>query len=156
MFDGQLHQQSLRTRQRSEAIKLEAAFRTSLVRGEFSIIDSRNAPTLSQFEQRLLTHLEANVAPRTYGFYKQNLSVLNRFAPLATARLHKIDASLIEKFIQFRRKGVTTKKGATPKTVTPVTVNHSLRVLRRALHVAHDWKLIRSVPQIKLLPGENE
>ena len=32
----------------------------------------------------------------------------------------------------------------------------SLRTLRRVLHIARDWKLIRDVPKIKMLPGENE
>jgi len=27
-------------------------------------------------------------------------------------------------------------------------------VLRRALHVALEWKVIRSVPKVRLLPGE--
>lgn len=146
MFDGQLHQQSLRTRQRSEAIKLEAAFRTALIRGEFGIMDSRRAPTLVEFEQRLLPHWEANTQPRTAGFYKQNLTALLRFPALALSRLHKIDQSLIEKYVQFRLKD----------KVTPVTVNHALRTLRRVLHIARDWKIIRDVPRIKLLPGENE
>jgi integrase len=72
--------------------------------------------------------------------------VLNRFGPLASSRLHKLDASLIERFIQFRLK----------EDVQPVTVNHSLRTLRRVLHIARDWKLIRDVPRIKMLPGEHE
>lgn len=146
MFDGRLYQRSLRTRVRATALKLESAFRNSLVQGNFGIIDGKHSPTLSQFEQRLLAHLRANVAPRTFGFYKQNLAVLNRFSPLATTRLHKIDQSLIERFIQFRLKD----------ELTPTTVNHSLRTLRRALILARDWKLIRDVPRIKLLPGEHE
>jgi integrase len=148
MLDGKLYQQSLRTKNKTEATKLEAVFRSSLVRGEFGIIDGKQSPTLAQFEQRLLPHLKANVAPRTYGFYKQNLAALNRFGPLASARLHKIDQSLIERFIQFRLKD--------GNSLTPTTVNHSLRTLRRALILARDWKLVRDVPRIKLLPGEHE
>jgi integrase len=36
----------------------------------------------------------------------------------------------------------------------PATVNNSLRTLRRALHLAKDWKLIAQVPKISMLPGE--
>jgi site-specific recombinase XerD len=146
MFDGVLYQKSLRTKSKAEAVKLEAVFRSSLIKGEFGIIDASRTPTLSEFEQRLLAHLKANVAARTHGFYKQNLAVLSRFGPLASSRIHKIDASLIERFIQFRLK----------EKVKPVTVNHSLRTLRRVLHIARDWKLIREAPRIKLLPGEHE
>jgi integrase len=67
-----------------------------------------------------------------------------------SARLHAIDSSLVEQFVQHRLK---PRKG---KTLTPVTVNHSLRTLRRILHVAKEWKLVREVPKIKLLPGEHQ
>jgi integrase len=146
MFDGGLYQQSLRTRNKDTTTKLEAAFRTSLIKGEFGIVDSRRAPTLAQFEDRLLPHLKATVAPRRYGFYKQNIAALKRFAPLASSRLGNIDSSLIEKFIQFRIK----------EKVAPLAVNHSLRTIRPALHIAKEWKMIRDVPLIKMLPGDRE
>jgi hypothetical protein len=141
-----LYQRSLRTRNKAEAAQLEAVFKSSLVKKEFGFIESRLAPTLEQFEERLLPHLRANNAVRTYGFYKENLAVLKRFKPLASYKLSGIDAALIENFIQWRLK----------ENVSLVTVNHSLRTLRRALYLAKKWKLIRDVPVINLLPGEHE
>jgi integrase len=152
MLDGKLYQKSLRTHNRSEAIKLESVFRSGLIRHEFGILDAAKAPTLEQFEPQLLAHLKANTAPRTYLFYKQNVAALKKFLPLAETRLHKIDQPMIESFIQFRLKPDGKKK----RKLTPVTVNHSLRTLRRILHLAQDWKLIREVPKIKMLPGEHE
>jgi integrase len=149
MFEGVLYQRSLHTRRKDEAIKLEGAFRTALIKGEFGIIDGSQAPTLAQFETRLLPHLKANVAPRTYDFYKHYLNALKKFPAMAVCRLHKIDQSLIEKFIQYR-----LKQDGVGRSV--MTVNHSLRTLRRALILARDWKLVREVPKIKLLPGEHE
>lgn len=146
MHDSTLYQRSLHTGNRTQALKYEAIFRSSLVKGDFGIIDAAKCPTLSDFEPRLLSHLKANVAPRTYEFYKQHLSILTGFAQIALSRLHRIDAALIEKFIQHRLKD----------KVAPVTVNHSLRTLRRTLYVARDWNLIRNVPRIKLLPGEKQ
>ena len=146
MFSGVLYQRSLRTHSKTEAAQLESVFRSSLVKGEFGIVESRRAPTLEKFEERLLPHLKANTAPRTYEFYKQNLSVLKRFVPLAQCKLGGIDSALVENFIQWRMK----------EKVAAVTVNHSLRTLRRALHIAKQWRLIRDVPAIKLLPGEHE
>ena len=146
MFNSVLYQRSLRTRNKAEAAQLEAVFRSSLVKGEFGIVESRKAPTLEKFEERLLAHLKANTAERTFGFYKQNLSVLKRFVPLASTKLGSVDSALIENFTQWRLK----------EKVAPVTVNHSLRTLRRALHIAKQWRLIRDVPAIHLLPGEHE
>ena len=145
-FGGTLYQKSLHTKNRQEAANLESVFRSSLVRGEFGIIDGSQSPTLAEFEVRLLPHLKSNVSPRTYKFYRENLSVLKRFEPLAKARLSKIDQSLIERFVQWRLQ----------EKVVAVTVNHSLRTLRRALMLAREWKLIRDVPRMKMLPGEHE
>jgi hypothetical protein len=146
MFNNVLFQRSLRTRKKTEAAQLEAVFRSSLVKGEFGIVESRSAPTLEKFQERLLPHLKANTAERTFEFYKQNLSVLMRYVPMASCKLGSIDSALIENFIQWRLK----------EKVATVTVNHSLRTLRRALHIAKDWRLIRDVPTITLLPGEHE
>jgi integrase len=146
MFNGTLHQRSLRTHSKAEAAQLEAVFRSSLVKGEFGIVESRNAPTLEKFKERLLANMKANTAERTYGYYKQNLSVLLRYVPLGSCKLGSIDSALIENFIQWRLK----------EKVATVTVNHSLRTLRRAMHIAKHWRLIRDVPEISLLPGEHE
>ena len=146
MHAGKLYQKTLRTTSRTQAEKFEAIIRSELLKGEFGILDAAKTPTLMEFEARLLLHLKAHTAPRTYGFYKQHLNVLNDFGQLSLARLHRIDNALIEKFIQHRLRA----------KVAPVTVNHSLRTLRRALYLARDWNLIRNVPRIKLLPGEKQ
>ena len=146
MVEGKLYQKTLRTRDRNIAIKREALIRTEVLKGEFGVIAAAKSPTLAQFEVRLLPHWKANVEPSTAGFYGQNLAVLNRYTPLAFSRLHKIDAPMIEGFIQWRLK----------QKVTPATVNHSLRTLRRVLYIARDWKLIREVPKVKTLSGENQ
>jgi len=146
MHEGVMHWKSLRTSSHALAVKRESIIRAELLKGEFGILDASKTPTLEQFETRLLPHWKANCAPRTYGFYKQNLKVLTGFGSLALTRLHRIDAATVEKFIQWRIKD----------GVTPVTINHSLRTLRRVLYIARDWKLIRDVPRIKMLPGEHQ
>ena len=125
-FDNTLYQKSLHTSNKIKAQKLESAFRWSLLQGEYGIIDGAQAPTLKEFEARLLPHLKENCAPRTYGFYRENLQALNNFETLAKSKLSKIDPSLIEKFIQWRLKPDGKARAA-------ITVNHSLRTLRRCL-----------------------
>jgi integrase len=148
MFQGTLYQRSLHTRRRDEAIKFEGAFRTSLVKGELGLPNGSRVPTLPEFEQQLLPHLSKNVAPRTFQFYTHYLNALKNFPPMGGCQMHRIDEALIEKFIQFRLK----QDGGR----SVMTVNHSLRTLRRALILARKWKVIRDVPEIKLLPGEHE
>ena len=146
MYQGRLYQKSLKTSNKNTALNLEATFRTNLVKGEFGVTDAAQSPTLSEFETRLFKHLKSNVAPRTYEFYQFFFSVLTDFSPLAKSKLTQIDPALIEDFVQHRLKD----------EVAVITVNHSLRTLRRALHLAKEWKLIRDVPTVKLLPGENQ
>src|SRR5882757_9783915 len=66
---------------------------------------------------------------------------------MARATLDAIDEALIEKYVQERRK-----------QVAPATVNRQLatlrRALRRALRLAHEWKVIDRLPKIRLLQGE--
>jgi integrase len=151
MHHGKLYQKSLHTANRNEALKLEAAFRTALVRGEFGIIDGQQSPTLKEFKDRLLQHLKVHTAPRTYTFYKENLSTLIKFEPLANSKLGRIDASLIDRFVQWR-----LKRDGKGRKRSVVTVNHSLRTLRRTLILAREWKLIHESPKVKLLVGENQ
>src|SRR5579872_6477127 len=145
--DGKLYQKSLKTRKRSEAIKHESAFRIAIVRGEFDILDTGGTPTLEGFRKRLFAHLKATVRERTYQWYEDYFNTLTRFNDLAKTRLNRIDTPLIEQFIQWRLNGKDKPQ--------IITVNHSLRTLRRALHQAEEWKLIRRAPKIKLLRGEN-
>ena len=67
------------------------------------------------------------------------------FPAMASCPLDRINAALVEDFIQHRRK-----------TVSTVTVNHNLRTLRRMLHLAQDWEVIARAPKFKLLTGENQ
>jgi integrase len=146
MHGGRFFWKSLRTGNRNLAAQRESIIRSELLRGEFGILDTARTPTLMQFETRLVEHWKASTAPRTFGFYRQNFKVLTKFGFLALAKLHTIDAALIEKFTQARLRD----------EVTPVTINHSLRTLRRILHLAAEWRLIAKPPKVKMLPGENQ
>jgi len=73
----------------------------------------------------------------------QKLSRLPAFAPIAGARLDRIDEGVIERYVVTRRA-----------TVCPATVNRELATLRRMLRLAHEWKEIQRVPRIRLLSGE--
>jgi len=44
MFEGQLYQKSLHTRNRDTAIKLESMIRTELIKGEFGILNTAKTP----------------------------------------------------------------------------------------------------------------
>lgn len=70
--------------------------------------------------------------------------VLN-FEPMREARIDRIDEALIERYVVWRRQQVSI-----------TTTNRELATLRRLLHLANEWKMIRSVPRVRLLTGERQ
>jgi hypothetical protein len=134
-FKIRLCQKSLHTKRGSEAEHLEAVFRASIVREEFGISDFSKAPTLRGFEERLFPHFKAHVFPRTYVFYQEAWKPLLRYTPLGDEQLHRIQPATIDGFVQWR----LSHKGVNGNSVARITVNHSLRTLRRALHLAKEW-----------------
>jgi integrase len=145
VFHGQRIQESSKHSNKRVAETMEAAHKTSLAKGEVGIRDRKPAPTLRDFAPRFRAAIETRCAekPRTVAFYKEKLSRLLEYDPLASAKLDEIDESLIESYVQYRRK-----------KVSPATVNRQLATLRRLLRMAHEWKVITTVPRIRLLPGE--
>jgi integrase len=83
--------------------------------------------------------------PETIRFYKGKLGRLVDFEPLASQRLDRIGSAEIDAYVQHRSK-----------QVSPTTVNRELATLRRLLHIAVEWKLILSVPKVRMLKGEKE
>jgi integrase len=145
VWHGEVLQRSTKCRNKTKARDVESAIRNALATGEVGILDRTNTPTLVNFGPRFEQHLKAHVATRTARFYKDSFASLTKFAPMATTRLHLIDTNLIERFKQARLKDVM-----------PGTVNNDLRTLRRALHLAAEWKMITRSPKITLLPGERQ
>lgn len=145
------------TRQGSKntAKELEADYRTKLARDEAGFRDVREIPTLKGFEQRFNEAIEARCPKNTAKFYRGHLASILAYPPIGNARIDRIDEALIEKFIHFRRKQIAhPERKSSTNVVTPATVNRALAVLRRALRLAQEWKVIARVPRIKMLPGE--
>jgi integrase len=100
---------------------------------------------LKQFSERFMQAVSVRCAekPRTIEFYQEKLNRLLEYPALANAALDAIDEALIERYVQVRRK-----------QVAPATVNRQLATLRRALRLAHEWRVIDRLPKIHLLQGE--
>jgi integrase len=144
--NGETIQRSTGCRKFSDAKEIEYAWRTALAKGEAGIFDHKNAPTLREFQERFFAYLPARVKPRTLAFYKDYWKPLMAFEAIASAQLHRIEPVLIDRFVQHRLA----------QSVAVMTVNHSLRTLRHAMHLAVEWHLLQKVPKIRLLDGENQ
>lgn len=134
------------------ARQMEAAHRTRLAKGEVGIAERKPAPMLKDFAQRFIDSIQVRCAekPATVAFYAEKLETLLKFEPLANARLDQIDEALIESYVQEASK----EPGRLGDLIAPATINRRLATLRRALRLAHEWRLIDRVPRIRLLSGE--
>src|SRR5262249_16066286 len=148
MVNGRIYQKSLRTKSEKVAINRDAAFRVELHTGEhFPGEVSNSIPTLHEFESRFFGALKLKIQPSSFKVYETMWKPLVRYIPLATTRLDKIAAALIEQFIQARAankiKAFSNTGPQDMDRTATATVNHSLRVLSRALRLAEEWKLIK-------------
>jgi len=145
IFKGKRVQQSTHQSDRRVARQLEAAFRTVLAKGEMGIVERKRPPRLKDFAQPFMQEIAVQCAPkpRTISFYREKLARLLEFEPLSGAALDMIDEALIAKFVQQRLLEVSL-----------TSVNRELATLRRLLRLAREWKLINTIPRIRLLAGE--
>lgn len=144
-WNGGIVRQTTKQTNKRVAEQMEAAHKTALAKGEVGIVEKKAVPTFKDFSERFIKAIEVRCAakPRTVAFYREKLTRLLEFEPLAQTRLDKIDEALIEEYVQHRRK-----------RVAPATVNRQLATLRRALRLAHEWRVLDRLPRIHLLPGE--
>lgn len=97
----------------------------------------RKAPTLREAGTRFLQWVDgARLSEKTRTYYRDGWRLL-KTSSIMGSRLDAIDNNVAEKL---------TFTGA------EANANCALRTLRRALHKAEEWKLLRRAPRIKLLP----
>jgi integrase len=125
---------------------MEAAHRTSLAKGEVGIRDKKLAPTLAEFgEKRFAPWAKSATCQKTWlDYYRPGLRTISNYKPIASLRLDEITSERASDFAAWRQS----------QGLQVSSINSSLQVLRRILHLAAEWGVIEKVPKIKLLPGE--
>lgn len=141
MRDGKVFVRSTKKRNRPDAIRVEATWINAIDSGEPTRPDRL---ILSDFETRFLEYVARNVkAAKTRAYYKTHWAPL-RDSPLGRLVMRDIRARDIEEWTQARSQ-----------KVSPASVNASLRTLRRAMRLAQEWDVVKSVPKIRLVTGEH-
>lgn len=152
VWNGERIQRSTKQGDADVARDIEATYRTALAKGEVGILDRKPVPTLKDFAQRFIDHIQVRCAekPSTVVFYASKLANLLRFDPIASAKLDTIDESLVDAYVQHR----SAADGRLTEKLAPASINRELATLRRALRLAYCWKLIDRIPLIHMLKGE--
>jgi integrase len=97
----------------------------------------RKAPTLAEFCERFLNWVEgSNLQRKTKLYYRAGWRLLDQ-TRIVRLRLNEITSDCVAS-LHF--------PGSSSNT------NCALRTLRRMLHKAQDWNLVRAVPKVKLVP----
>jgi len=145
---GQRVRRSTGVNNKRQAEQIEAALKTQFARGEVGIEDRKPAPTMRVFAQQFADFISVRHAekPQTLRFYAQKLKSLLKYEVLRETRLDRIDEALVERYVFWRRT----------QCVSATTVNRELATLRRILHIAEEWKIIRRVPRVRMLGGERQ
>jgi integrase len=141
--DKKVYQFTTKTGNKNTARSVEAAFRTEKLKASTALLAT---PTLTDFARQFINQgVVGRVSKPTFRYYVCHWITLED-SPLADIPLDRIGRKEIDDFISWRRK----------QRVTATTVNHGLRTLRRALHLAVEWGYLTKVPKIRLLPGERQ
>ena len=146
MWDGEMVRESTRQTNQNTARQMEGAHRASLAKGEVGIREKKTVPTLSQFcEQRFEPWAKSATSQKTWvDYYRPGVRSIMAHTPLACLRLDEISSERASDFAAWRQScGLQVS-----------SVNSSLQVLRRILHLAAEWGAIERAPKIKMLPGE--
>jgi integrase len=146
MWQGRMVRESTKQGNDKVARQMEAAHRTSLAKGEVGIRDKKLAPTLAEFgEKRFASWAKSATCQKTWlDYYRPGLRTISNYKPIASLRLDEITSERASDFAAWRQS----------QGLQVSSVNSSLQVLRRILHIAAEWGVIEKVPKIKLLPGE--
>jgi integrase len=147
LFNGTRYRRTTGVKNKRQAEQIEAAFRTQLAKGEVGIEQRKASPTLKAFAQQFADFVSTRHAdkPQTIEFYTKKLKQILNFEPMRETRIDHIDEGLIERYVVWRRQQVSI-----------TTTNRELATLRRLLHLAREWKMIRNVPKVRLLTGERQ
>src|SRR6266702_1807765 len=149
MWQGLLVRESTKQGNDRVARQMESAHRTSLAKGEVGIREKKPAPTLADFiNKRFEPWAKATFeksSPKTWrDWYRVGLRAIQGYKPLADSKLDEITGEKLAEFAAHRQtNGLQVS-----------TVNSSLRVLRRVLRLAVEWRALESMPTVKLLSGE--
>src|SRR5712671_5754781 len=145
-WNGKVIRESTKQGNHKVARDMEAAHRGALAKGEVGIREKKEVPTLAEFcRTRFAPWAESVCSLKTWrDFYRVGLLAIYNYSPLADLHLDVITTERIADFASHRQS----------RGMKVATVNASLRILRRVLHVAEEWGEIEKTPKFFFHSGD--
>jgi integrase len=144
MWKGEVIRRSTHLRNRRDAESMERADRTARVKGELCLGEKPVAPSLEQFIEERVRPYSLSQKKTTARWFRDGMNPLLTYKPLATSRLDEITSESIAAYCDYR-KSCGFAIGS---------INRELRVLRRALRLAVEWREIAAAPKVKMAGNE--
>lgn len=146
MWNGEMFRESTKQTNDRVARQMESAHRASLAKGEVGIREKKIIPALSHFcVQRFEPWAKSATTQKTWlDYYRPGVRSILACPTLASLKLDDITSERASDFAAWRQS----------RGLQVSSVNSSLQVLRRILHLAAEWGVIERAPKIRMLPGE--
>jgi len=144
MHRGVVIRKSTKQSNRRVAEQMEAADRTARAKNELGLGEKPVAPSLEEFLDRRIRPYSMTEKPTTSRWYRDGLNPLLTYKPLATARLDEITSELIRDYCAHR----------IDRGFAVGSVNRELRVLRRSLRLAQEWRILSTAPRVRMAGRE--
>jgi integrase len=142
---GVMYRETTGTTVERDAQQIENVRKAAVYKGEVGIFARKAVPTVREFQKRFLQEVASHISVGTLGMYEDSYNRVLLFPAIADAELTDINFEKLEAFTRYCLK-----------TQERATVNHNLRVLRRALRLAAKLGIIPAAPQIGMLANENK
>ena len=150
--DGTRHRGSCETKKLTEARAVEAALIVKAKEQGSDAVRTVRAPILRDLAGRFLEWVQSSRLEENSKRYYQRGWKLISSTQLAGMQISRITSDDIEATRFFRTVLIVSKKKRAVTTVecSAQYTNQALRTVRRMLSKARDWRLISSVPKIRL------
>lgn len=164
-FETRRHQLSTKCRNKRDAEKFEAAYRTQLANDKVDLRPKRSALTFQTAAQEFLAWSKLQQKESTFRRYETSSKALIKY--FGPRLVTEIDRANIEKFVAWRssqkKKAPVRKLKVKPNTVTrdalrPATINRELACFRIIFNRLLDQNRITKNPAARFpfLPEDNE
>jgi len=155
MWQGHMFCESAKTGNDKSARRMESAHRTRLAEGLVGIREKKTVPTLEHFLQNRIEPKTIEVIPtnqveansrkraRSYKWLRSGLRPLLKHS-IARMKLDGITSEIVSEYVTQREvDGVEIG-----------TINRELRVLRRVLRLAVEWKVVEHIQGVQMVGEE--